>query len=92
MTHSPFPMRRIASGPKHHWFGYYGKLQFDPSCRHLLAMAVGFEHRSPEQYSGESRCDLHPRSSPDGRSITSDSAHEGSGRQIYWMDISETVE
>ena len=47
MTHSPFPMRRITSGPKHHWFGYYDKLQFDPSCRHVLAMEAGFEHRSP---------------------------------------------
>ena len=47
MTHSPFPMRRITSGPKHHWSGYYYKLQFDPSCRHVLGMAVDFEHRSP---------------------------------------------
>ena len=230
MAHSPFPMRRITSGPKHHWFGYYDKLQFDPSCRYALGMAVDFEHRSPaagdaievgmidladgdrwtalgttsawcwqqgcmlqwrpgygyagashfiwrdsrtilawsfhpghgsrfhlyrdrcdgdpavigdgvmggnghcsylpgsrwilndtypgkedrlqalylfhpetgrrvdlgsfpspEQYSGEWRCDLHPRSSPDGRSITFDSAHEGSGRQIYWMNIAEAV-
>ncbi len=46
---------------------------------------------SPAEYSGEWRCDLHPRSSPDGRSLTIDSAHAGSGRQIYWMDIAEVV-
>lgn len=33
--------------PRHHWFGYYDKLQFDRDSRRLLSMAVGFEHRSP---------------------------------------------
>ncbi|MDB4561731.1 hypothetical protein N9102_00925 [bacterium] len=32
----------------HHWFGYYDKLQFDPSSRFVLGMQVGFEHRSPK--------------------------------------------
>ena len=41
------PMRRITRGPKHHWFGYYDKLQFDPTSRFVLGMEVGFEHRSP---------------------------------------------
>lgn len=41
------PIRAITSGPKHHWFGYYDKLQFDPSGRHILGMQVDFEHRSP---------------------------------------------
>lgn len=40
-------LRPITSGPKHHWFGYYDKLQFDPSSRYALAMEVDFEHRSP---------------------------------------------
>ena len=40
-------MRPITSGPKHHWFGYYDKLQFDPSGRYVLGMEVDFEHRSP---------------------------------------------
>ena len=40
-------MRPITSGPKHHWFGYYDKLQFDPSNRYVLGMEVDFEHRSP---------------------------------------------
>lgn len=40
-------IRALTSGPKHHWFGYYDKLQFDPSSRYVLGMAVDFEHRSP---------------------------------------------
>lgn len=39
--------RTITRGPKHHWFGYYDKLQFDPSQRFVLGMEVDFEHRSP---------------------------------------------
>ena len=39
--------RPITAGPKHHWFGYYDKLQFDPSARYALGMEVGFEHRPP---------------------------------------------
>jgi hypothetical protein len=41
------PIRKITHGPKHHWFGYYDKLQFDPSGRYVLGMEVDFEHRSP---------------------------------------------
>ena len=36
------------AGPKFHWFGYYDKLQFDPTCRYVLGMEVDFEHRSPK--------------------------------------------
>ena len=39
--------RPITAGPKHHWFGYYDKLQFDPSARYALGMEVEFEHRAP---------------------------------------------
>ena len=49
---------------------------------------------SPPEYrrgSNEWRCDLHPRSSPDGRLVTIDSPHEGDGRQIYLIDVSEIV-
>lgn len=42
------PARVITKGPKHHWFGYYDKLQFDPTNRFVLCMEVGFEGRSPE--------------------------------------------
>jgi hypothetical protein len=41
------PVRAITKGPKFHWFGYYDKLQFDPSGRYVLGMEVGFEGRSP---------------------------------------------
>ena len=41
------PTRVITKGPRHHWFGYYDKLQFDPSSRFVLGMEVPFEHRSP---------------------------------------------
>ncbi len=42
------PVRQITHGPKHHWFSYYDKLQFDPTDRYVLAMEVDFEHRTPE--------------------------------------------
>ena len=42
------PVRTITRGPKHHWFGYYDKLQFDPSGRYALGMEVDFEHRAPK--------------------------------------------
>lgn len=40
-------VRRITSGPRHHWFGYYDKLQFCPQNRFVLANQIDFEHRSP---------------------------------------------
>jgi hypothetical protein len=44
---SPTPVRAITRGPGYHWFGYYDKLQFDPTGRYALGMEVPFEHRSP---------------------------------------------
>ncbi|QGJ70342.1 Hypothetical protein PBC10988_20370 [Planctomycetales bacterium 10988] len=41
------PVRAITKGPKHHWFGYYDKQQFDPTNRYVLSNEVNFEHRSP---------------------------------------------
>ena len=41
------PVRVITKGPKHHWFGYYDKLEFDPTDRYVLGMEVDFEHRQP---------------------------------------------
>lgn len=41
------PVRTITRGPRHHWFGYYDKLQFDRSNRYVLGMEVEFEHRPP---------------------------------------------
>lgn len=42
------PVRTITRGPKYHWFAYYDKLEFDPTCRYVLGMEVDFEHRSPK--------------------------------------------
>jgi hypothetical protein len=41
------PTRVITRGPGFHWFGYYDKLQFDPTNRFVLSNKVSFEHRSP---------------------------------------------
>ena len=45
---------------------------------------------SPPEYTGEWRCDTHPRFSPDGRKVTIDSPHRG-GRQVYLIDIGAIV-
>lgn len=41
------PVRTITHGPKHHWFGYYDKLEFDPTNRYVLSNEVDFEGRTP---------------------------------------------
>ncbi|MFW5878144.1 MAG: hypothetical protein ACOCUP_03410 [bacterium] len=46
---------------------------------------------SPPEYTGEWRCDTHPRSSNDGKLVSIDSTHEGNGRQIYLIDISQLI-
>lgn len=43
-----FPIRQITSGPGLHWFGYYDKLQFDPTSRYALGMRVDFDRRTPK--------------------------------------------
>lgn len=44
----------------------------------------------PWQFKGPSRCDLHPRWSPDGKMISIDSSHEGK-RMTYILDVSLIV-
>ncbi len=44
-----------------------------------------FHHET--QFTGDVRCDLHPRWAPDGKTVTFDSVHQGD-RQIYLMDLS----
>ena len=49
------------------------------------------EFHHEEQFTGDIRCDLHPRWAPDGKTITFDSVHEGS-RQIYLVDLSSSLD
>ncbi len=44
----------------------------------------------PEKFTGEWRCDLHPRCDPAGQRVIFDSTHSGR-RQMYMIDISEIV-
>lgn len=42
---------------------------------------------SPSVYTGEWRCDTHPRSSRSGKKVCIDSPHGGNGRQLYLIDV-----
>ncbi len=53
-------------------------------------VALGSFHL-PKAYTGEWRCDTHPRFSPDGRSVCIDSPHTGKGRQMHLIDIGSIV-
>ena len=46
---------------------------------------------SPKAYTGEWRCDTHPRFSPDGKIVCFDSPHGDNGRQMHLIDISKIV-
>lgn len=41
------PVTTITRAPGHHWFGYYDKLEFDPTNRFVLSNQTSFEHRTP---------------------------------------------
>jgi hypothetical protein len=63
---------------------------------YLYDVARGTRHplgdfRAPPEYVGEWRCDLHPRSSPDGRSVVVDAPLDGQGRQMHLIDVSGLV-
>jgi hypothetical protein len=57
----------------------------DSGRRHALASLL-----SPKEYTGEWRCDTHPRFSRTGSMVCIDSPHEG-GRQMYLFDVSGIV-
>lgn len=40
-------VEKLTNSPGYHWFGYYDKLQVDPTGRYVLGMKVNFEGRSP---------------------------------------------
>ncbi len=50
------------------------------------------EFPSPPEYTGEWRCDLHPRVDRRGRRLCVDSAHGGDGRQMHLLDLPGAVE
>ena len=63
---------------------------------YLYDLKTGRRHplghfHSPPAYTGEWRCDTHPRFSPSGKNVIIDSAHGGNGRQLYLIDISGIV-
>jgi len=43
------PLRQVTKGPGFHWFGYYDKLQFDPSSRFALGMRTDVDKRTPQK-------------------------------------------
>jgi hypothetical protein len=46
---------------------------------------------APPQYSGEWRCDTHPRHSRDGKMVVIDAPEPSGGRQLHLIDISKIV-
>lgn len=65
----------------------------NPYLYHLASgrrVWLGHFH-SPKEYTGEWRCDTHPRSSRGGKLVCIDSPHGGNGRQMYLIDISAIV-
>ena len=84
--------------PDRRWIVFDGRLQKGDDRFSELALykvedgsriSLG-EFYYAENIKNDVRCDLHPRWSPDGKSVTFDSVHEGS-RQIYIADVSEIV-
>ncbi|MEO1012882.1 MAG: hypothetical protein AAFX53_16405 [Bacteroidota bacterium] len=45
----------------------------------------------PQKFTGEWRCDLHPRCDQEGKRVFFDSTHNGGRRQMYMMDISKII-
>lgn len=60
-------------------------LLYDRETDEVTELGRFFE---PLQYTGKTRCDLHPRWSPDGSAISFDSTHTGR-RDSYVLDVSQ---
>ena len=89
------PVRTITRGPKHHWFGYYDKLEFDPTDRFVLSNEVDFEGRTPRP-DDVIRVGIVPFPARFTRlvrmqTVAIDSPHTGEGRQVHLIDISGII-
>ncbi|MFC6752977.1 TolB family protein [Halorubrum tibetense] len=62
-------------------------LLYDRETEDVTELGRFFE---PLRFTGETRCDLHPRWSPDGTAISFDSAHTGR-RDSYILDVSRIL-
>ncbi len=58
-----------------------------PSNRKLV-LGKFFE---PKKFTGEWRCDLHPRTNQQGTQVIFDSTHKNNQRQMYLVDISQII-
>lgn len=58
----------------------------------LAKLEFRFHGELHPKNAGIFRVDNHPRFSPDGRTISFDSTHEGLGRQMYVMDIGDLLD
>ena len=58
----------------------------------LAKLETHFKRKQVLKKAGYYRIDLHPRFSPDGKTVCIDSSHEGLGRQIYLLDIRHIIE
>lgn len=62
-------------------------LLFDLDNEKLTELGAFFQ---PYRFSGELRCDLHPRWSPGGRFVSFDSCHSGR-RRFYVLDVRKSI-
>ena len=62
-----------------------GLLRAGLATRHQIFLG---HFRAPPQYTGEWRCDTHPRHSRDGQLVVIDAPEASTGRQLRLIDIS----
>jgi hypothetical protein len=64
--------------------GYQYPYLYDPAADCKVSLG---RFRAPDEYVGEWRCDAHPRSSRDGKTVVIDAPVADSGRQLHLIDI-----
>ena len=75
--------------------GYIHLYMYHLASERLVPLAKLESHLKREQVFESAsyyRIDLHPRFSPDGRTVSIDSSHEGLGRQVYLIDVGEIMD